>query len=105
MPNVLGFSKSQKCTTMDNIYKNADLPKVEESSYTIRMAINQRAGHPHAVSGQPMLIHTRHAMPMLRCGFEKSLSEWHGRGMARVRHGTCESNMAALCKSNGKDTI
>jgi hypothetical protein len=25
--------------------------------------------------------------------------------MARERHGVCESNMAALCKSNGKTTI
>jgi hypothetical protein len=25
--------------------------------------------------------------------------------MARARHGMCESNTAALCKSNGKDTI
>jgi hypothetical protein len=38
-------------------------------------------------------------------GREKSLSEQHGRGMAQARHGMCESNMAALCKSNGKDTI
>jgi hypothetical protein len=28
-----------------------------------------------------------------------------GMGAAWVRHGMCESNMAALCKSNGKDTI
>jgi hypothetical protein len=26
-------------------------------------------------------------------------------GTARERHGMCESNTAALCKSNGKDTI
>jgi hypothetical protein len=26
-------------------------------------------------------------------------------GMARVRHGICESNLAALCKSNGKDNL
>jgi hypothetical protein len=61
------------------------------------------AGRPHAVSGQPMLIHTCHAVLMpcrahatLCCGLEKSLSE---------RHGTCETNTVALCKSNGKDTI
>jgi hypothetical protein len=32
---------------------------------------------------------------------------WHGRGMgaAWARRGMCESNTAALCKSNGKDTI
>jgi hypothetical protein len=41
----------------------------------------------------------------LRRGLEKSLSEQHGRGMARARHGMCESNTAALCKPNGKDAI
>jgi hypothetical protein len=35
---------------------------------------------------------------------ERSLSEMHVRGMAGERHGMCESNTAALCKSNGKDT-
>jgi hypothetical protein len=47
-----------------------------------------RAGRPHAVSGRPMLIRTCHAMPMPRpCSdFQKSLSERHGRGMARARH-------------------
>jgi hypothetical protein len=59
-----------------------------------------RAGRPHAISGRPMLIHTYHAH-----GLEKSLSERHGRGTARARHGMCESNTTALCKSNGKDTI
>jgi hypothetical protein len=49
-------------------------------------------GRPHAVSGRPMLIHT-YAVPMPRCA------------VARERHDMCESNMAALCKSNGKDEI
>jgi hypothetical protein len=31
-------------------------------------------------------------------GLEMSLSERHGRGMARARHGMCESNTASLCK-------
>jgi hypothetical protein len=66
------------------------------------------AGRPHAVSGRLML--NTHAMPFhihatLCHGLEKSLSERHGHGMARVRRGMCESNMATLCKSNGKDTI
>jgi hypothetical protein len=46
-----------------------------------------------------------HAHAALFSGLEKSLSEWHGRGMAQARHGMCESNTAALSKSNGKDTI
>jgi hypothetical protein len=37
--------------------------------------------------------------------FERLLSERHIRGMAGERHGMCESNTVALCKSNGKDTI
>jgi hypothetical protein len=60
-----------------------------------------RAGRPNAVSGRRMLIHICLAMPCL----EKSLSERHDRGMARARHGLCESNTAALCKSHGENTI
>jgi hypothetical protein len=73
-----------------------------------------RAGRPHAVSGRPMLIHTYHAVPMpLSCravpwpwevAFRTAWS-WHGMGTARARHGICESNMAALCMSNGKDNL
>jgi hypothetical protein len=62
-----------------------------------------RAGRPHVVSGRPMLIHTCSAA--LCRGLEKSLSERSGRGMARALRGMCKSNTAALCKSNGKDTI
>jgi hypothetical protein len=50
-----------------------------------------RAGHPHAVSGRPMPIHTCHAMPMLRCAvtlrsrfLNGMVVTWHGRGMACV---------------------
>jgi hypothetical protein len=38
-------------------------------------------------------------------GLEMSLLELHIRGMAGERHGMCESNTAALCKSNGKGTL
>jgi hypothetical protein len=64
----------------------------------------KRAGRPHAVSGRPMLIHTchAHAHAALCGGLEKSLSGRHDHGMARMRHGMYESNMAALCKSMGK---
>ena len=69
---------------------------------------------------QPCLIHTCHAMLMpfsdhafllkatvqhghlstavLCCGLEKN-------GMVGAWHGKCESDTAALCKSNGKDTF
>jgi hypothetical protein len=65
-------------------------------------------GRPRAVSGRPMLIHNArpcHAHSALCRGLEKSLSEWHGRGMARARRSMCESNTAAMFKSSGKDTI
>jgi hypothetical protein len=64
-------------------------------------------GRQHAESGWPMIIHTYHAVPMpsLCRGLEKSLSEKYVHGMAGERHGMRESNTAALCKSNGKDTI
>jgi hypothetical protein len=35
----------------------------------------------------------------------RTARSWHGIGTARARHGMCESDTAALCKSNGKDTI
>jgi hypothetical protein len=64
-----------------------------------------RAGRLHAVSGQPMLIHTRHAMPVPRpC----RAVPWPWEVAFRTAwswHGMCESNTAELCKSNGKDTI
>jgi hypothetical protein len=60
-----------------------------------------RIDHPQAVSGRPMLFHKYHAVPMPRpCrGLERSLSKRHIRGMGVERHGMCESNTAALCKS------
>jgi hypothetical protein len=66
-----------------------------------------RAGRPHVISGcAEFNSHMPcHAHAALCHGFEKSLSERHGRGMARARHDMCELNIAELCKSNGKDTI
>jgi hypothetical protein len=65
------------------------------------------------VAHMPFLIANSHitcrshaaAMPRPCRGRERSLSERHIRGMAGERHGMCESNTAAMCKSNGKDTI
>jgi hypothetical protein len=66
-----------------------------------------QVGRPYAVSGQananshmPCCAHAA-----LCRGLEKSVSERLGRGMARARHGLCESNTAALCNSNEEDTI
>jgi len=40
-------------------------------------------------------------------GLEKNgmVRAWHGRGMGMAWHGKCESDTAAMCKSNGKDTF
>jgi len=40
-------------------------------------------------------------------GLEKNgmVKAWHGRGIGMSWHGKCESDMAALCKSNVKDTF
>jgi hypothetical protein len=73
-----------------------------------------QAGHRHAVSGRAMPIHTCHTILMPRpcrahaalCrGLEKSLLERYGHGMARARHGMCESVTAALFKSNRTNNL
>jgi hypothetical protein len=46
-----------------------------------------------------------HAHALLSRGLEKLRLERDGHGMSWAWHGMCESNMAALCKSNWKDTI
>jgi hypothetical protein len=61
----------------------------------------RRAGRPHDVSGRPMLILTYHAVPTPRCAV--ALRSRFQNGMVMAWHGMCESNTAALCKSNGKD--
>jgi hypothetical protein len=67
--------------------------------------IRTRAGRPHAVSGRTMLIHTCHAMSMPRCAVVLISRFQSGMVVTWARHGMCESNTAALCKLNGKDTI
>jgi hypothetical protein len=63
-----------------------------------------RAGRPHAFSGRPMLIHTchAHAAPMPRCAMASRSRFQNDMVVALARHGMCESNTAALCKSNWK---
>ena len=46
--------------------------------------------------------HDRRDRAVLCRGLEKKR---HGQSMAWARHGKCESDTAALCKSNGKDTF
>jgi hypothetical protein len=54
-----------------------------------------RAGSPQAVFRQPCS-----AVALKRTAWSQ-----HGMGAAWARHGKCESDTAALCKSNGKDTF
>ena len=54
-----------------------------------------RAGNPQAVSRRACC-----AVALRRTAWSE-----HGLGAAWVRHGKCESDTAALCKSNGKDTF
>jgi hypothetical protein len=64
------------------------------------------AGRPHAVSGRPMIIHTCHAHAAVCRDLENTLrTAWSWHGMAWARHGTYESNTAAMCKSNWKETV
>jgi hypothetical protein len=63
------------------------------------------AGRQHAVPTLFPNCHPAATLPRTCRCLERSLSGRHIRGMAGERHGMCESNTAALCKSNGKDTI
>jgi hypothetical protein len=53
------------------------------------------AGSPQAVSRRPFC-----AVALRRTAWSE-----HGMGAAWAWHGKCESDTAALCKSNGKDTF
>jgi len=54
-----------------------------------------RAGSAKAVSRRPCC-----AVALRRTAWSE-----HGMGAAWAWHGKCESDTAALCKSNGKDTF
>ena len=54
-----------------------------------------RAGSPQAVSRRPCCV-----VALRRAAWLE-----HGMGAASAWHGKCESDTAALCKSNGKDTF
>ena len=54
-----------------------------------------RAGSPQAVTRQPCC-----AVALRRTAWSE-----HDMGAAWAWHGKCETDTAALCKSNGKDTF
>jgi hypothetical protein len=86
-----------------------------------------QAGRPQAVSRRPCCVvalrrtaWSEHGMGMGMASVNQTLPHCvnqmgkthskpvaarHGRGTAWARHGKCESETAALCKSNEKDTF
>ena len=62
-----------------------------------------RALHGH---GMASVNQTRpHCVNQMGKTNSKPFVALHGRGTAWARHGKCESDTAALCNSNGKDTF
>jgi hypothetical protein len=60
------------------------------------------AGRSRTRAGSPQAVSRRSC-----CAVALRGTAWseHGMGAAWAWHGKCESDMAALCKSNGKDTF
>jgi hypothetical protein len=48
----------------------------------------KRTGHPHGVSGRPMLIHKYHTIPMPRCAVTLRVRFKNGMVVAWHRNGT-----------------
>jgi len=49
--------------------------------------------------------HTGSRRPCCTVALRRTAWSEHGMGAAWAWHGKCESDTAALCKSNGKDTL
>jgi len=60
------------------------------------------AGRSRTRAGSPQAVYRR---PCCAVALRKTAWPEHGIGAAWAWHGKCESDMAALCKSNGKDTF
>jgi len=58
------------------------------------------AGRSRTLAGSPQTVSRR---PCSAGALRRTTWSKHGMGMAW--HGKCESDTAALCKSNGKDTF
>jgi hypothetical protein len=65
---------------------------------TIFVELRVVAGRSRSRAGSPQAVSRR-----LYCAV--ALRKRHGQSMAWARHGKCESDTAALCKSNGKDAF
>jgi len=60
------------------------------------------AGRSRTWAGSPQAVFRR---PCCAVALRITARSEHGIGAAWARHGKCESDKAALCKSNGKDTF
>jgi len=69
---------------------------------TIFVELRVVAGRSQTLEGSPQAFSRR-----TYCAVTLRRTAWsgHGMGMAWAWHGKCESDTAALCKSNGKDSF
>jgi hypothetical protein len=69
---------------------------------TIIVELRVVAGRSRVRTGSPQGVSRRTC-----CAVALRRTAWseHGMGSAWTRHGKCESDTAALCKSNEKDTF
>ena len=69
---------------------------------TVFMELRVVAGRSRRRAGSPQAIFRR---PCYAVALRRTAWSEHGMGAAWALHGKCESDTAALCKSNGKDTF
>jgi hypothetical protein len=69
---------------------------------TIFVEFRLVAGRSRTQAGSPQAASRR---PFCAVALRRTTWSEHGMGAAWSWHGECESDTAALCKSNGKDTF
>ena len=69
---------------------------------TIFVELRMVAGRSRTRAGSPRVVSLR---PSCAVTLRRTACSEHGMGAAWALHGKCESDTAALCKSNGKDTF
>jgi len=69
---------------------------------TIFVELRVVVGRSRTWAGSPQADTRR---PCCAVSLRRTACSEHGMGAAWAWHGKCESDMAALCKSNGKETF
>jgi hypothetical protein len=69
---------------------------------TIFVELRVVAGISRKPAGSPQAVSRR---PCCAVALRRTACSEHGMGAAWAWYGKCESDTAALCKSNGKDTF